>query len=61
MNTAPSEDGWANLATVRQLLRKWQPNFESRNWGYPKLSGLVRATGQFTVEGQRIRVEADSR
>ena len=61
VNTASSEDGWANLATVGQLLRKWQPDFDSRNWGYPKLSGLVRATGQFTIEGQRVRVAADSR
>ncbi|ROS65448.1 OST-HTH/LOTUS domain-containing protein [Curtobacterium sp. PhB172] len=61
VNTASSEDGRPNLATVGQLLRKWQQDFDSRNWGYPKLSGLVRATGRFTVEGQRVRVEADSR
>ncbi|WIB16038.1 NYN domain-containing protein [Curtobacterium sp. MCPF17_050] len=61
VTTASSEDGWANLATVGQLLRKWQPDFDSRNWGYPKLSEVVRATGQFTIEGQRVRVETDTR
>lgn len=65
VNTASSEDGWANLASVGQLLRKWQPEFDSRNWGYGKLSELVRATGQFTVEpmatGHRVRMVADSR
>ncbi|PZF63485.1 Maebl [Curtobacterium sp. MCPF17_047] len=59
--TASSEDGSANLATVGQLLRKWQPDFDSRNWGYPKLSEVVRATGQFIVEGQRVRVKTDTR
>ncbi|WIB13537.1 NYN domain-containing protein [Curtobacterium sp. MCPF17_052] len=61
VTTASSEDGWANLATVGQLLRKWQPDFDSRNWGYPKLSEVVRATGQFIVEGQRVRVKTDTR
>lgn len=65
VSTASSEDGWANLAAVGQLLRKWQPDFDSRNWGYAKLSELVRATGQFTVEsmatGHRVRTGADSK
>jgi hypothetical protein len=61
VSTASSEDGWAHLSSVGVLLRKWQPDFDSRNWGYPKLSELVRATGKFTVEGHRVRVEADSR
>ena len=64
VSTASSEDGWANLATVGSLLRKWRPDFDSRNWGYTKLSELVRATGQFTVEsmttGHRVRQGADS-
>ena len=56
VSTASSEDGWANLASVGLLLRKWQSDFDSRNWGYAKLSELVRATGQFTVEGHRVRL-----
>jgi hypothetical protein len=64
VSTASSEDGWANLASVGQLLRKWQSDFDSRNWGYAKLSELVRATGQFTVEptvtGHRVRIGASS-
>ncbi|QUW19361.1 NYN domain-containing protein [Agrococcus sp. Marseille-Q4369] len=36
--TASGEDGWANLATVGSLLRKQHPDFDSRNWGYAKLS-----------------------
>jgi hypothetical protein len=58
--TASAEDGWANLATVGQLMRKRQPDFDPRNWGYAKFSDLVRATELFTVEaipsgGIRVR------
>ncbi|MCR8670104.1 NYN domain-containing protein [Agrococcus sp. HG114] len=48
--TASGEDGWANLATVGSLLRKQHPDFDSRNWGYAKLSDLVRATELFVME-----------
>lgn len=30
-------------------MRKNQPDFDSRNWGYAKLSELVREIGLFTV------------
>ncbi|TFD68994.1 NYN domain-containing protein [Cryobacterium ruanii] len=50
VTTASGEDGWANLATVGQLMRKQQPDFDSRNWGYTKLSDLVRATELFLIE-----------
>ncbi|WP_159605925.1 NYN domain-containing protein [Agromyces humi] len=48
--SASGEDGWANLSMVGQLMRKQQPDFDSRNWGYAKLSDLVRATELFVVE-----------
>ena len=31
-------------------MRKQQPDFDPRNWGYAKLSDLVRAIGLFDVE-----------
>jgi uncharacterized LabA/DUF88 family protein len=48
--TAAGDDLWANLATVGQLVRAQQPDFDSRNWGYAKLSDLVRATELFIIE-----------
>ncbi|MFB6612288.1 OST-HTH/LOTUS domain-containing protein [Agromyces sp. NPDC056379] len=48
--TASGEDGWANLSAVGSLMRKQHPDFDSRNWGYAKLSDLVRATELFVVE-----------
>lgn len=59
VGTASSDDGWAELGTVGQLMRKQQPDFDPRNWGYAKLSDLVKAIGLFSVEsharGMRLR------
>ncbi|MFE7843961.1 OST-HTH/LOTUS domain-containing protein [Microbacterium sp. NPDC057407] len=46
---ASDEEGWAHLAEVGSLMRKNQPDFDSRNWGYAKLSDLVREIGLFAV------------
>jgi uncharacterized LabA/DUF88 family protein len=50
VDSASDDDGWANLGAVGQLMRKQQPDFDSRNWGYAKLSDLVKAIGLFTIE-----------
>ncbi|MGZ0068423.1 NYN domain-containing protein [Microbacterium arborescens] len=50
--TASADDGWSDLGTVGQLMRKQQPDFDPRNWGYAKLSDLVRAVGLFTIESK---------
>lgn len=50
ITTASGEDGWANLSAVGSLMRKQQPDFDSRNWGYAKLSDLVKAIGLFVLE-----------
>ncbi|MFV0375145.1 NYN domain-containing protein [Microbacterium sp.] len=44
------DDGWARLGAVGQLMRKQHPDFDSRNWGYAKLSDLVKAVGLFALE-----------
>ena len=48
--TATGEDGWANLSAVGNLVRAQQPDFDSRNWGYSKLSDLINATNLFVIE-----------
>lgn len=50
VGTAAGDNGWADLGAVGQLVRKQHPDFDSRNWGYAKLSDLVKAIGMFTVE-----------
>ena len=61
VDTASDDDGWANLGAVGQLMRKQQPDFDSRNWGYAKLSDLVKAIGLFTVAtkpgGMRLQLK----
>lgn len=44
------EDGWAFLGDVGSLLQKKQPNFDSRNYGFEKLTPLINSIGQFELE-----------
>lgn len=44
------EDGRANLARVGAHLAKQAPDFDSRNYGFPRLSELVDASGIVDVE-----------
>ncbi len=44
------EDGWAFLGDVGSLLQKKQPNFDPRNYGFQKLTPLIKSIGKFEVE-----------
>ncbi|HOY14332.1 MAG TPA: NYN domain-containing protein [Saprospiraceae bacterium] len=44
------EDGWAFLGDVGSLLQKKQPNFDSRNYGFEKLTPLIKAIGEFELD-----------
>jgi len=44
------EDGWAFLGDVGNLLQKKQPNFDSRNYGFAKLTPLIKSIGLFEIE-----------
>lgn len=44
------ENGWAFLAEVGNLIVKKQPSFDSRNYGYDKLTSLVRSMGKYDIE-----------
>lgn len=44
------EDGWAFLGDVGSLIQKKQPNFDSRNYGFEKLTPLIESTGKFEIE-----------
>lgn len=43
------EDGWAHLGEFGAQITKLSSSFDSRNYGYKKLSDLVRATDMFEV------------
>ncbi len=44
------DDGWAFLGDVGNLLQKKQPNFDSRNYGFQKLTPLIKSINKFEIE-----------
>ncbi len=44
------EDGWAFMGDVGSLLQKKQPNFDSRNYGFEKLTPLINSIGKFEID-----------
>lgn len=49
LESIADEDGYAFMGKLGNLLLKKQPDFDSRNYGYPKLTQLVRALGRFDI------------
>ncbi|KAH7385192.1 NYN domain-containing protein [Phaeosphaeria sp. MPI-PUGE-AT-0046c] len=45
VNSAPHGDGWVNLATVGQYLRKIDSALHPRNYGYERLQEFLDASG----------------
>ncbi|MCM4171665.1 NYN domain-containing protein [Arenibacter sp. TNZ] len=50
------DDGWAFLGDVGSLLQKKQPNFDSRNYGFQKLTPLIKSIKNFEID-QRENVK----
>jgi uncharacterized LabA/DUF88 family protein len=50
VEAASDDDGWAPLGYVGTLITKQQPDFDSRSYGYTKLSDLMTATTLFELE-----------
>jgi hypothetical protein len=50
VEAASDDEGWASLSQVGSIITKQAPDFDSRTWGYPKLSDLMKATTMFDVE-----------
>ena len=44
------DDGWSFLGDVGSLLQKKQPNFDSRNYGFQKLTPLINSMKKFEIE-----------
>ena len=56
---AADDSGWASLGDVGSVLSKKMPDFDPRNYGYKKLSLLVRALSDavdMKTEQQRVYV-----
>jgi uncharacterized LabA/DUF88 family protein len=50
LEAASDDDGWAPLGSVGQIITKQRPDFDSRTYGYAKLSDLITATTLFDSE-----------
>src|SRR5690606_18712009 len=50
IDDSADELGWAALGAVGTLVSKQAPEFDARNYGYKRLSDLVRAIGLFEIE-----------
>lgn len=48
------EEGWAYLGDVGNLLQKKRPNFDARNYGFQKLTPLIKSIGQFEIERREM-------
>ena len=44
------DDGWAFMGDVGSLMQKKQPNFDSRNYGFQKLTPLINSIPNFEIE-----------
>src|SRR5580700_2759904 len=50
VEASSDDDGWALLGSVGNIITKQRPDFDSRNYGYAKLSDLMAATTLFDLE-----------
>lgn len=50
-----ADDGWAELAICGSLIKRQFPDFDSRNYGYSKLSTLIETTGLFEVKKEKMK------
>lgn len=47
------DDGWAELGSCGNLIKRQRPDFDSRNYGYPTLTKLFETTNLFDIEKRK--------
>lgn len=50
INDLADENGWAFLGDIGNLILKKQPNFDPRNYGFQKLTPLIKSLPQFEID-----------
>ena len=48
------EDGWASLSISGSLIKRQYPDFDSRNYGFDKLSKMIEETGLFDIKEMQL-------
>ncbi len=62
LEKSADDSGWAHLGTFGSYLQKIQPDFDSRLYGFKKLSDLVRGRGDLFVNEERTgRLDGSAR
>ncbi len=61
VDDASDDSGWAHLGEIGNILTKKKPDFDSRNYGYSKLSGLLESMKRFEVKRHDKIVQARRR
>jgi uncharacterized LabA/DUF88 family protein len=61
VDAVADEEGWAALGNVGQHISNQSPSFDSRNYGFRKLSSLIKATGLFEMESRSVGGESGNR
>ena len=56
INDTSDEEGWSSLGEVGNLLIKRFPDFDTRNYGFNKLTPLVRSLKKFEVKSVKKQV-----
>jgi uncharacterized LabA/DUF88 family protein len=50
VEAASDDDGWAPLSSIGNIITNQRPDFDSRSYGYAKLSDLIKATSLFVID-----------
>lgn len=50
INDLADEDGWAFLGDLGNFILKKQPDFDTRNYGFPKMIALIKSIDRFIVD-----------
>ncbi|MDV6167945.1 NYN domain-containing protein [Flavobacterium sp. DG1-102-2] len=50
INDLADEHGWAYLGDLGNFILKKQPDFDSRNYGFPKMLALIKSINRFEVD-----------
>lgn len=50
VNDVADEDGWAFLGDVGNMILRKNPAFDSRNYGYSKLTNFIKSLGMFEID-----------
>lgn len=53
INDNSDDDGWAFLGEIGNVLNKRYPDFDSRNYGYQKLTPLINSLKGFEVQSRK--------